>query len=118
MKIKETEKMLRYTFSREELLEIGKKLAEANGRKVQIDCDQKRVVSDFKAQAAKADSEIGSLSQNISSGYDLRMVKCSVDYNSPCLGKKTITRLDTFETVEVLEMTQDEMQEELPLSKS
>lgn len=118
MKIKETEKMLRYTFSREELLEIGKKLAEANFRKVQIDSDQKRVVSDFKVQAAKADSEIGSLSQNISSGYDLRMVKCVVEYNNPTVGQKTIRRLDTFEVVEVVQMTSGEMQEELPLSKS
>jgi len=118
MKVRETEKMLRYTFSQQELLEIGKKLAEANGRKVLIDSHQKRVVSDFKAQAAKADSEIGSLSQNISSGYDLRMVKCGIEYNSPCPGKKTIVRLDTFQTVEVLEMDADEMQEELPLSKS
>ena len=115
MKVRETEKMLRYTFSREELLEIGKKLAEANGRKVQIDSDQKRVVSDFKAQAAKADSEIGSLSQNISSGYDLRMVKCVIEYNSPIVGQKTIRRLDTFEVVETLPMDSGEMQEELSI---
>lgn len=113
MKNAETEKMLRYEFTQSELLEIGKKLAEAANKKAQLESDKKRVVADFGAQLAKVDSEISSLSTNISSGYDLRMVKCFIEFNSPCIGKKTVYRGDTGITVEVLEMTKDEMQEEL-----
>ena len=45
-------------------------------------------------------------------GYDVKSVRCSVLFNSPTTGTKTIIRDDTDEQVEQLEMTKDEMQED------
>ena len=53
-----TTKVLRYTFTQAEIIEQGKKLAEANTKITQIENDQKRVVSDFKAKAAQVEAEI------------------------------------------------------------
>lgn len=109
------ERMLRYEFSKPEIFDLGRELAEANGKKARIESDKKRVVSDFTAQISSAENTIATLSQNISTGYEIRAVVCRVEYNHPSVGRKTIVRSDTHETVEVLEMTDYEMQGSLSL---
>lgn len=109
------EKCLRYEFTQPEILELGKQLAEANSRLARIESDKKRVVADFGSQISNQQSAIQSMSQNISSGYEMRQIQCRVFFHTPSEGRKTIARLDTGEIVEVVEMTDDEMQEALPL---
>lgn len=53
------------------------------------------------------------LSQTFSDGYVTKSTECKVVFNSPTDGKKTIQRKDTLEVVEVLHMTETEIEETL-----
>lgn len=110
-----TVKRLQYNFSNEELVAIGKELAENNNSLSQLDADKKRVVSDFTARITEKNSRIELLSRNISNGYDFRDVKCTIQYHYPTTGIKSITRDDTGEVVEKVAMTLEECQEHLYL---
>lgn len=107
---KTIERHVKYIFTDPELLQIGKDLADKSNALQELNGAKKRVTSDFGAKIAAAESEIGILSRNISTGAEYRMVKCSQELNSPVLGKKTIRRNDTFEAIETVDMTQEEMQ--------
>ena len=115
MRSNKVEKCLRYEFSQSEILELGKTLAEANSKLARIEQDKKRVTADFGSQISNQQSLIQTVSQNISSGYEMRQIICHVVYNHPAQGRKTIVRTDTEEIVEIVEMTDDELQEQLPL---
>lgn len=107
----------KYVFNDGELLQIGKELARKNNDSQALEEDKKRVTSDFKARIDKAQAEIGILSRQLSTGYDHRYLKCQVELNEPRVGQKSIRRMDTFEVVEVLDMTAEEMQTTLEFTE-
>lgn len=108
-------KSLKHIFNDAELLQIGKDLADKANELASLEDDKKRVTSDFKAKIDTVTAEIGIMSRNISTGNEYRMIKCSQAFHVPHPGKKTITRLDTFEVVQISDMTTEEMQQHLPI---
>jgi hypothetical protein len=94
---------------------LGKELAEANGQLTALEEDKKRVVSDFTAKVAAKEAEVSIGVNKIQSGYEWRELPCTITFNDPAAGKKTIRRDDTLESVAVENMTQDELQTDLKL---
>lgn len=112
-KVKKDVQMLRCEFTTEEINEKAKQLANENRNYTEIENDKKSVTADFGARLAESKAKIDRLANHINSGYELRRVNVEVRMHDPEEGKKTVVRLDTNETVEILNMTEDELQEEL-----
>lgn len=110
---------LKYCFTGEELIVLGKELGESQLALRQLDDDRKMVVDEWKAKISSMESHINSLSNKTSSGYEFRLIECSVTFDDPVPGKKTIRRLDAPillpEIVSVTQMTDEEKQQVLPL---
>ena len=107
---KKTEQSLRVKFTEKELLEIGKRLAEANRELEAAESEKKSITGTLKA---KCDSIAARISQ-LTNGYTYRQVPCEVRFDTPTKGMKQIIRLDTLDTIETAAMTLAEMQAELP----
>lgn len=104
---------LRYEFSEEEIRERSKKLALSVQSQTQAQEEQKAAVSQFKERIESCVSQIGRLSREINSGWEMRTIECAVQFHSPNVGMKTIVRLDTGEIVNVTSMHPSELQENL-----
>ena len=57
--------------------------------------------------------ELTLLGSKYTSGFEDVELECDIEYNSPEPGKKSIVRPDTGENVEVVDMTAEDMQEDL-----
>ena len=95
----------------EEMKTLGVELADASQKKTRLEDDKKQAMSQYKAEIDAADAEINAISQKISSGREIRMVECTVRYHTPQDGMKTIERNDTGEIVEVVKMTDSELED-------
>jgi hypothetical protein len=111
----ETTQLLRVVLTDEEIREKSRALADKATELNQLEEDKKRASSHFGAEVKAARGEITRLSQFITSGYELRDVRCEVFYHAPKPGQKTTIRTDTGETVNVQTMTSMEMQMRLPI---
>lgn len=98
-----------------QLLIYGARLAECSQKLGAIEAEKKRVTDDFKAQTSMAESEIGILSNKISTRSEYREVECSIVLGDPKDGIKTTYRDDTSEQIAIGPMTAEEKQRMLPL---
>lgn len=114
---KPTKRQCRYKFNDVELLQIGKELAEHNEQLSAFEDDKKRTVSDFGAKIAGKEADVSIAVNKIQSGYEWRELPCTIFYNDPKNGRKTIVRDDTGETVAVEDMSPEELQTKLPLGQ-
>ena len=115
---KKEERQLRCLFTNTEMLELGKKAAElANLRERQQE-DAKAVVKQLKAKVDATEALLAEVFGKMTTGYEYRQIICTIQYDKPAIGKKTIVRMDTLETVEVEQMGLSELQAELPLAPS
>lgn len=101
---------LPYHFREDEMLDKGKEMARISSEVTALQNEKKAVMADFKAKIDKKNAEIGLLGEHINNGYEHRYIDCTMTYNTPNTGMKTITRNDTGEIVRKLTMTADEMQ--------
>jgi hypothetical protein len=113
----ETTQLLRVVLTDEEIREKSRALADKATELNQLEEDKKRASSHFGAEVKAARGEITRLSQFITSGYELREVRCEVWYHKPKPGQKTTIRTDTGETVNIQTMTSMEMQMRLPIQE-
>jgi FtsZ-binding cell division protein ZapB len=104
-----TTRILNCPFTVEELKEIGIELALENQKKERLEDDKKKSQSQYKSEIDACDARIKSLAQKLARGSEERTIKCDVLFNTPAEGKKTITRGDTGEVVQVLDMTESEL---------
>ena len=91
---------LQYDFTEEELKRLANKLAYAAQQKEAVVAQKKSVMADFKSQIDNLDMTIGSTSQKVTNGYEMRHTECKVRYNIPYVGMKQVTRSDTGVTWE------------------
>lgn len=105
---------VRCVLTDEEKLAAGRALAEATNDLIEIENDKARVVADFKAKLTAVEGHVSTLSNQLRSGCAFRDVECSVRFNDPRTGEKTIYRDDTGAKVETRGMTDEENQIELP----
>ena len=117
----ETIRILRVAFTDAQILEHGRNLAEEHNKMGQTNSDFDRVKSEFKSKLSASEARIVDLSNKVSTGYEMRDVRCLWAFDDPKAGKKTLRRLDTVdglpgETVEVCDMTEAEKTPELALN--
>lgn len=93
-----TKRTLKYDFSNEERLELGRDLSQMNQKLRQLEDEKKSVVSEFGSRIAIVKEQISSLSDKVASGYEMRDTIVTIDYHMPERGKKTLTRTDTGES--------------------
>lgn len=77
---------------------MSKALANKTIEIEQIKEEQKAVNDEYKGRIGEIRSDVKQLSNNVASGYEMRAVACDVKFHQPHEGKKTITRLDTYES--------------------
>jgi hypothetical protein len=118
MKEQKVKKNMRYSFTPEERLEVGKLLADAQIELCRVGEDKKRVADDFKAKESALDASVKSLSNKMSTGYEFRDIDCTIIYNDPKTGKKSLFRDDTGERIATDPMTAEELQEEIDLENN
>ena len=111
-----TKENLQYKFNSDELLTIGKELGEKQIQIRQLDDDRKKAADEWKSRISTAESEIASMSNKVTSGYEYRDIDCEVVLNDPP-GKKTCRRLDTMVVVWVRELSPEEKQRTLELEE-
>lgn len=104
------EEMQSCKFSRDEMLDLGQRIAKSTSEKARLESDKSQVVKQFAAQIAARDAEIGDPSQKLSSGYEWRKVECATYFDQPRKGMATTFRLDTGEEIACRRMTYDELQ--------
>lgn len=104
-----TTRILNCPFTTEELKEIGVKLALENQRKERLEDEKKQSQSQFKSEIDAADAKIKSLAQKLARGSEDREIECDILFNTPEESKKTVKRGDTGEVVQVLDMTESEL---------
>ncbi len=114
---KTSKRNLRCTFTDTELLAQGKTLAELSRQAGQLEEEKKRITDDYKAKLSGVEADISIFANNIRTGYEFRNVDCTEFLHDPRPSMKTVVRNDVNETVGVFEMTQDELQQCLPLEE-
>lgn len=96
--------MLKYHFSEDEQMEIGKKLAAINAQIEQIEMDKKDAVAQFKAEVEALVAETKLLSSHLNTGYRQERVQCYFRVDPERRVKKYWTKdqnLDTDEPIKV-----------------
>ena len=69
---------IRYTFTESELKEIAGEMAQKIVNLQQADDDKKAIMSDLKSQIDGIQAGINSAATKMTSGYEMRLVKCQV----------------------------------------
>lgn len=110
LKRNECVRQCRYNFTSEERLERGRQLADEYQSLDTTNSDLERIKKDFKARIETHETRIGTLAEQVRSGYELRETVCFWRYNSPEAGKKQLLRADTLEIIETADMTEADKQ--------
>ncbi len=113
----ETVRNLRVIYTDAERLELGKQLAGAHQDLAQTNNDLDSVKQDFKARITAHEAKIGDLSNKVATGHRVEQVKCLWNFDEPKKGQKTLSRVDTFDVVEVVDMTEADKQGELAIGQ-
>ncbi|HMG14148.1 MAG TPA: hypothetical protein VK590_01805 [Saprospiraceae bacterium] len=110
-------KFLKTEFTPNEIKEFGGQLARCTTEVKELESEKKAKASDYTAQINNKKALAESLSNKISNGYEYENIECEVYLNIPNTGKKTIERKDNKEVVEVVDMTQDELQTKMDFNR-
>lgn len=104
---------LKYEFTEEETRQKSKQLALAVQQQTTAQEEQKAAAAQFKERIEGCASQIGRLSREINTGWEMRTIECDVFFHVPTQGMKRIMRPDTGEIVREEPMLSHELQEEL-----
>ncbi len=109
-----TRRSLVVNLTDQEITDCSKELARITTLQAEIEEEKKVVTSSYKEKLDRCISESRSLARKISTRQDFREVDCEwqPSYDERI---KRLIRLDTYEEIEVRKLTNDELQEELPL---
>lgn len=101
-----------------EKLSISLDLAECTSMIARIEAEKKSINADFKSKSEAKKARINELVQKIETGAEHRDVECEVFFHEPKPRHKRIVRTDTGAEVEVLVMTGQDLQQELPIEEA
>ena len=112
---KRTEEYLRYNFTDTEITDYAKLLARSNQEYSALEETKKRVTKELAASLEEKQGEVLKFSRLINNGHEYRMLLCTLTFDDPKRGEKTVRRDDSGEVVKVMRMSEEEMQIKLPL---
>jgi len=102
---------IKYVFTEFELKEIAAEMAQKIVNLQQAEDDKKAIMSDYKSQIDGIQAGINSSATKMTSGYEMRSVKCKVE---PDYARKVwqFFRVDTGGMVKEKDMTSNDLQME------
>lgn len=86
---------LRYDFSATEIYDLSLKLAGKTREFNTVTEEKKSINSQYTATLNEIKATCNKLSNQVSDGWEMRDTECSIEFNKPEQGKKTLTRKDT-----------------------
>lgn len=107
---------LRCPLNEQEKVGFGESLARFLEDLEELEDQKVATAASIKAQIEGTQKAITKARKILSAGYEYRWITCKVLYNDPTPRQKTIVRLDTGEQVRIEDMTDEECQENLPLT--
>lgn len=107
---------LRCPLNEQEKIGFGESLARFLEDLEELEDQKVATAASIKAQIEGTQKAVTKARKILSAGYEYRWITCKVLYNDPTPRQKTIVRLDTGEQVRIEDMTDDECQENLPLT--
>jgi hypothetical protein len=110
MRPQTTTRRLQRKLGEEQLLAIGKEMSDKVLEIESIETAKKRITP--------LREEMTLLGSKYNSGFEDVEIQCDIVYNYPEPGKKSVIRPDTKETIEVVDMTQEDLQEDLPFTQA
>ena len=113
-----TDLNLRVNFTHDELFNLGKTLADHVRSLKDAEDEKKSVTARLQAKVDEVKAKITQVTNDISSGYTYKSVRCEVRYDVPGIGSKSTIRLDTNEIVSIDQMNSAEMQFDLVLDST
>jgi hypothetical protein len=116
-RITSTTEYLRYNFTEQERLLMGSDLAETHNKLADIDAEEAVMKAQIKERRTGLEQKVGSLSRELSMGFTMRTVPCTLIYDKPHVGEVEYWRDDTITLVRTRPMTQAERQTELEFDK-
>ena len=114
-KSKKEKQFLKCQFTHDEIHAKGVELARITSEATSLENEKKAVISQCNAKLDGKQAEIEVIGNHINSGYEHRYIECTIVYNDPNTGMKTIYRDDTGEAVRSDSMSHEEMQLEFDL---
>lgn len=98
---------LRYDFTAVEVHDMSLELASRNQELVNVENQKKSAASQYTSRLTSIKADIGSLSDKVANGYEIREVTCDVVFHKPKQGMKTLTRKDSGAKIEEKMTDQD-----------
>ncbi len=96
---KSERRSLRYDYTAPEIYDLSMRLANKTKEIASKEAEKKSVVSQFSATINELKATVAKLSNNVSEGYEFREVECTIEFNKPEQGKKTLTRSDNKQQI-------------------
>lgn len=101
---------IKFTFSADEIRELGQALARENQGVYDLEKKKKEVDGELGVAIKAANGRAEALTIKLNNGYEMREVEVLVMYDEPRSGMKRILRLDDNTVVREEAMTLDEKQ--------
>ena len=102
-------KNVKHVFSRDEKEKISQDLVGELAKQSGLEAEAKQVKSSYTAKLDEASARIGAYTQQLQSGFEMRLMECRVEYR-PKDKKKDFFRTDSGELVVTEDMTQEDFQ--------
>jgi len=106
-------RQVRVDLTTDELATLSGQLAQAVGRLNEAEADKAEEISQYNANIKAHRASIDKIAQQVNLGYEMREVKCPIEYNVPKVGQKTIAHPETGKPLSVEAMDEAERQENL-----
>ena len=109
VKVKKTTRFLKVKLTEQEVADAADRMADGFDQVGKVEEEAKQMADSYKAKLKELEGQLSKNQLLVRNKYDFRQVDCEEksDYK---VGKITITRLDTKETVEDRVMNADEQQ--------
>lgn len=101
---------LKFTFTQDEVRDLGQRLARETQTVYDLEQAKKEYDADMGSKIKAANGRVADVTTRVNNGYEMREVEVLVMYDEPSMGRKRIMRLDTNSIVREEAMTVDEMQ--------
>lgn len=96
---------LKYVYTQQELVELGREYAYANRQLAELEDQKKSVVAQLNSQISAQKEMVNILTSKVGNGYRYDNVECLIDFHTPEKGTKTLTRTDIDESRKEMELS-------------
>jgi hypothetical protein len=103
---------IKYPFTREEIYELGQRLAQAYRKLDDLEREKKTGLTSFSSLIKEQQKVVADLSIRVETGYEMRPAEVLVLYHDPRPGYKKLIVAASGEYIREEKMTPEELQEQ------